>query len=320
MSKNVLEGHISHVTDLAVCSTAEKIFSSSMDKSVRIWDVLTCQQTEKLNFENTIQCIALSPDNQSIALGFRFGMWSVLNINTKDILFEDKAEHKDSVECMSFSPNGMYLVTGSEDNTVRVWNAAYWTEVAQHLHGHKGCVTGVAFKPDGKYIASCSTDCTVRLWDMNSGNRVGISPTLSAHMKSITFTSCGNNIISGSDHGIVHTWNASLDNMSNSPIFRHTDAVTCVSISHNGLQVASASKDKSIRLWDSHSGNQIGVPFEGHESEVNSVSFGPTGRLLVSSSTDGTMRLWDVATCAQIGRPFYWTGLLAFRLAMTGLG
>ena len=76
----------------------------------------------------------------------------------------------------------------------------------------------------------------------------------------------------------------------------HTDWVSSVSFSPDGLTLASGSWDNTVRLWEVASGQEKAV-LEGHTDWVRSVSFSPDGTTLASGgSGDGTVRLWEVAS------------------------
>jgi WD40 repeat protein len=75
----------------------------------------------------------------------------------------------------------------------------------------------------------------------------------------------------------------------------HTDAVSSIAFSSDGLCIVSGSQDYTIRIWDAVSGAALNT-LEGHTSGVNSIAFSPNGLRIVSGSDDHTIRLWDAVS------------------------
>ena len=74
-------------------------------------------------------------------------------------------------------------------------------------------------------------------------------------------------------------------------IIGHTDWVTSVAFSPDGLTLASGSQDKTIMLWNVATG-ELKATLGGHTEPVKSVAFSPDGLTLASGSDDGTIKLW----------------------------
>ncbi|KAJ5908983.1 hypothetical protein N7495_001665 [Penicillium taxi] len=92
---------------------------------------------------------------------------------------------------------------------------------------------------------------------------------------------------------VKDSWSLSLQTLEG-----HSDSVTSVAFSPDGLTLASGSWDNTIKLWDTATGTQRQT-LEDHSHFVVSVAFSPDGLTLASGSWDNTIKLWDTATGTQ---------------------
>jgi hypothetical protein len=93
-------------------------------------------------------------------------------------------------------------------------------------------------------------------------------------------------LISKRDHG----WQTGM-----SILYGHTDLVSSVTCSSDGLRIASGSHDNTVRIWDAASGTTQHI-LKGHTNWVTSVAFSSDGSRIVSSSLDKTVRIWDAVS------------------------
>jgi WD40 repeat protein len=79
----------------------------------------------------------------------------------------------------------------------------------------------------------------------------------------------------------------------------HSDAVSSIAVSTDGMYALSGSEDKTLKLWEVATGREVRT-FIGHTGRVLSVALSADGRYALSGSQDQTLRLWDVATGREV--------------------
>jgi WD40 repeat protein len=78
-------------------------------------------------------------------------------------------------------------------------------------------------------------------------------------------------------------------------LYGHTNSVSSVALSCDGVHIVSGSDDHTVRIWDAVSGT-IQHTLEGHRGFVRSVAFSSDGLHIVSGSDDHTARIWDAVS------------------------
>ncbi|MBI1741467.1 hypothetical protein HYR54_00170 [Candidatus Acetothermia bacterium] len=104
---------------------------------------------------------------------------------------------------MAFSPNAKLMASGSKDRTVKLWDVSTGHLVRTLSDPLAVSVESVAISPDGKKLAAGWERGEVQLWDLASGN---ILRTIFAHsdqVKSLSFSSDGKWLASGSSDKAV---------------------------------------------------------------------------------------------------------------------
>ena len=107
-------------------------------------------------------------------------------------------------------------------------------------------------------------------------------------------------IASGGVDGKVNLWTASGELIKT--LDAHSEPITQVAFSEDGLFLASSSNDGTIILWTSQ-GSLVSV-LERHERAVSSVEFGPgrnSGEVLISASFDADVLLWKLWDLSNVG-------------------
>ncbi|KAG0300129.1 hypothetical protein BGZ98_009428, partial [Dissophora globulifera] len=215
-----------------------------------------------------------------------------------------------AVICGAYSLDGKTCVFGLENGEISVYDTATWAKI-NTLQGHTEAVNCIVYSPDGQQIASGSDDDTVQLWDAHTGSfdrtvrlwdvATGESgPILEGHtdgVRSVKYSSNGQQIASGSWDETVRLWDAQTGEPA-SILNDHSGPVLSLAYSPSDLQVASGSDNDAVQLWDAQT-CQTGPLLSGHTNTITSIVYSPSGQQIASGSYDMTVRLWDAETGAQ---------------------
>lgn len=146
----LLSGHSGRVSDLAFLPCGRQMISSSLDGTVRFWEVPSGRELRRIDFGTPLGGIAVAPGGNRFAVLDRDGKVMVqdLSAETHRDLYTEQMELTSAV---AFSPDGRYLVTGARDRRAAVWSfdaGEMVLRLALEVEAR-----WVGFSPDGRSVA-----------------------------------------------------------------------------------------------------------------------------------------------------------------------
>jgi WD40 repeat protein len=127
--------------------------------------------------------------------------------------------------------------------------------------------------------------------DAITGSQVAVLSGHTEWVRSVTFSSDGTSLVSGSDDRTVKLWDVQTGGVVKT-FCGHTGYVVSVSISFDRATIASGSYDSTVHLWDIQTGECHHTISQ--QEPVHSVSFSPTNSQHLISISDGIVHQWNI--------------------------
>ena len=166
--------HEAAVTDIQFASRGSILLSSSMDGTVRAFDMLRYRNFRTFVTPEPVQltCLSMDAASEIVCAGstdtFEIFCWSMQTGK----LIERLGGHEGPISAIQFAPLQGLIVSSSWDKTVRVWNL-YSSRITNEILTHNSDVLDVAFSPTNKQICSATMDGQLWLWDPYDAMLIG---------------------------------------------------------------------------------------------------------------------------------------------------
>ena len=155
-----------------------RLFSCGLDTSdcdrgqaIRAWRLPELDQYSVLaRYSSYILCIAVSDNNELIAIGFVDGRVIVLNSMDGSVLF-DEVCHTGDITDLLFLSKRQKLASAGEDGEISLIDLKSFKK-SQKLVGHRAAVNALSYCSRDDILYSGSLDCTILVWELR-----GISDT-----------------------------------------------------------------------------------------------------------------------------------------------
>jgi serine/threonine protein kinase len=288
---HVIDAHSSWVTCVAINPVHPTFASSSLDDTIKIWNLTTGEELQTLKGHSRgVNTIAISPDGKVLVSGSDDYSVKIWNFQTGALLGTLNGHTRD-VNAAAISPDGKFFASAAEDRTIRLWSMNSGALLST-LTGVAGMIKAIAISPDGRLLASGGLDNKTKLWSLKTGEQLH---TLIGHLNSVNtvaFSPDGQVIVTGSKDKTIRLWNTRTGELLRTWM-DHSRDVNAIAITPNGKTLVSGSSDTTIKLWDMASGKVL-YTWTDHSDTVNAIAISPDGKLLVSGSSDKTVRIWQL--------------------------
>ncbi|XP_032405868.1 twinfilin-2b isoform X4 [Xiphophorus hellerii] len=218
-------GHTARVTALSMSPVDDTFISSSLDKTIRIWD-LRSPNCQGLTDPLGKPVCSFDPDGLVFAAGVESQAIKLYDIRAFDkgpfACFEARLNRICDWTGLKFSDDGKLILICTNGGAVRILNA-FSGSVLHTFSGYnnnKGIALEACFTPDSQFVMIGSEDGRVHVWSTESGMKVAVLDgkhpgpinTLQFNPRYMTFASaCTNTLVLDSFREPVQSWDQDYD-------------------------------------------------------------------------------------------------------------
>ncbi|EDM79940.1 WD-repeat protein [Plesiocystis pacifica SIR-1] len=247
-----LSGHTTPVWALHFDDAGERLASTSIDHTLRLWNATTGELEHTLDLDELdATTIDFEPGGARLVSGMSDGSVHIYDAET-GALRAQLDGHRGKVLTLVRAPDGRTLATGADDGTVRLWPSEDPRDTLE-LAGHRQAVWSIDFDARGERMVTASLDGEARVWAVADG---AFLYTLRGHAEGLwaaRFLPDGRAITASQDN-TIRIWPSPEPGRPNPEaalvLSGHSNAVTKLVITRDGRWLLSGSMDGSVKRWD----------------------------------------------------------------------
>jgi len=253
--KTAIKLRSSWVMTCAYAPSGNFVAAGGLDNMCSIYDIsnpntmgAVAPKAELEGHQQYLSCCRFLNDNSILTSSgdLTCALWDVPS-QKRVVEFEG---HTGDVMFLSVAPDNQTFVSGACDAKAKYWDTRTGSCV-QTFGGHDSDINTVSMFPNGYAFATGSDDGTCRLFDIRSDQELACYRTedSNAHVTSVGFSHSGRLIMAGCEDFNVYVWDTLKGEMVGQ-LGLHTDRVSCVGTSPDGLGVCTGSWDSELRVWN----------------------------------------------------------------------
>ncbi|XP_064634867.1 kinesin-like protein KIF21A isoform X2 [Lineus longissimus] len=308
------EGHTKAV--LSVCATDDLLFSSSKDRSAKVWDLNTGQEVATLaGHPNNVTCVKYcEASHLAFTVSAYFTkLWDIRDNNkcVKTLCSSGQSTNGPLATAASSSrqvglPLGEMMINdiahnrqgtmlfSAAGNLVRLWDLRRFLPVGKLSGGHQAAIMTLTVEEDEQVtVVTGSKDHYIKVFQMPQTAIGVLTPKYNLEPPHYDGIQClamtGNVLFSGSRDNCIKKWDVAEQQLKQSLNSAHKDWVCGLAFMPGGNCLLSCCRGGYLKLWHVDSCMQIGE-IKAHTSPVNAITTNSSS--VFTASNDLTVGIW----------------------------
>lgn len=285
--------HSGAITGLSCSVRKPLVATSSIDRTVRVWNYQTNQIEFWKDFSEEVFTVSIHPNGHQILAGFGDKL-RLLNILIDDFRIVREFPIRGCREA-AFS-NGGHFFAAVHGNIIQVFSSITFEPIA-NMKGHNGRVRGIVWSTDDQKLISCGTDGAVYEWEVSTGKRLQEQV-----LKGIQYTSA---VMALNGKSFATSADGVLREIHEGQVLRTVNLPAAI----NGCALSRSGKLLLTVLGGNEGGtcgSVVGVRLPltappqivstaGHNAPITRVQMNNEETLLFTGGDDGLVMVWQVS-------------------------
>lgn len=282
-----LSGHSDEITALAFHPSGSLLFSSSLDSTIRVWDLQTEACIDTIRFVYPLHKLALSSTGDTIAVaGQRVTLISYPALLRKTLPLKPRHEFTS----LAFKPNDQKLAIGGRHEDL-----GYIVDLQANTVTRKFAASfmDVTFDPEADKIVYCTNQALASEVNLSEKSKKGTSSDWMLNTYNAVALS-ENHLFLGDNVGEIHV--IDRETFYETAILKTGRVqIRSLIISTHQNCLLSALSDGRILAWSLENFLPF-KEFRGFVSKINTIAFSPDGTEILIGYADGTVRKTNLIT------------------------
>lgn len=300
--------HDARVWDADFSADGRYLATSSVARSIIVWDVDRAQQVRSLALDEGARTVTWSPDGRALAVTHLSGKAALIDARTAAVIHELRGLSA-GTHFVRFEPDlGLVIGYGTTPPMV-VWRAdtgaVQWTVAAHPVRQRE-----VARHPTRPILASVGDDHAVRLFDLRSGAPAGELAGHEQRVHTLAFSEEGARLATGGDDRSVRIWRPDDPGRAPQILRGHTHPIMGVRfVPGRPDTLLSVAQDGTARLWNVETSGlirTIAAPPQARDY----LAIHRSGGRFVASSIRGEAGIYRIGASMEPGSPVERSGRL----------
>lgn len=202
-----LSGHKSDITTLAFSDDNQRILTSSLDGTLRIWDSATGDELRQFSLAQGITAARWIQSESRILAVTNSGLMVLWDMSSGTQIVTNSADGS-GIDALLVLEKDNLIITGSVSGLIRRWRTSTLDPLQDLVSGGNG-VSSFAISPDRNRLISGHRNGDIKVWDAHTWREI---VTLHGHrgvVRDLQFVQDGTVLVStGGLDGYVRAWRA----------------------------------------------------------------------------------------------------------------